>query len=130
MFRSGKNNRLRDWLVKLILLAMIVPASGMYALPDQQAANSVLPPCHQSQQQDEQISAKSTASKSCCDSLHECSGNCIHDCTDCFSNGQVGGLIIFSDELQQSKKIYIHPVSSYNNGVSPTLLLRPPRQPG
>ena len=126
MIRAGQKNRLRKWLTSILLLAMIVPASGGYAMPAQQAASNDMPPCHQMQQH-EQAAAVSDSGHNCCDSLHQCAGNCGHDCSDCFSTGHAPCLIGSSAEFQQIHQAHLVPVSIINFGVTPTLLLRPPR---
>jgi hypothetical protein len=127
MFRFGQDGKVRKWLVGLLLCVLIVPASGLYAMPNKQSADNGLPPCHQVQDQ-EQTATQGKSSKSCCDSLHQCDGNCDHDCSDCFSTGHLFGLIPLPAEPQQSASSHSIPISSYHNGLKSTNLLRPPRQ--
>lgn len=127
MIRAGQKNRIRKWLVGYLLLVLIVPVSGVYAMPDQQAASNEIPPCHQTQQH-EQAAVAPDSGHNCCDSLHQCAGDCDHDCTDCFSTGHAPCLVSTTAELQQIHQIHLVPVSVINNGVTPTLLLRPPCQ--
>ena len=124
---TGLNLNLKIWLGRLLLLTMMFPATSLYAMPAQQESDKEVVPCHQLhgeiQKQTEKID-----SKCCCDSLHQCSGDCEHACTDCFSSFHSPFLITFSGELQQSEKLFAYPASSYGIGISSTLLLRPPRQ--
>lgn len=127
MMLTGQNHSLRKWLIRLLLLTMLFPATGLYAMPDQQVASNEFPPCHQLQGQDHTLD-QSIERKSCCDSLHQCSGDCDHGCTDCFSTLHSPCLISFSSELQRTEKLFTIPASTYSTGISPTLFLRPPRQ--
>ena len=123
----GQNNSMRIWLVRLLLLTMIFPATSLYAMPDQQLVSNDATPCHQSHGQSHTLE-HNLEKKSCCDSLHQCAGDCDHGCSDCFSTSHSPCLILFSSELQRTEKLFAIPGSSYSTGVSPTLLLRPPRQ--
>ena len=118
---------MRKWLIGLLLCALVVPASGLYAMPSKQSADDALPPCHQVQDH-EQTVIQGNSSKDCCDSLHQCNGNCDHDCSDCFSTAHLFGLIILPAEPQQAADSHSFPVSTYHSGLSLTLLLRPPCQ--
>ena len=127
MFRFGQKGKVRKWLVMLLLSALIIPASSLYAMPDKRSVDNGLPPCHQVQDHEE-TSGKAHDSKNCCDTLHQCNGNCDHDCSDCFSTGHVFGLISFPAELQHSTSDHTILVSSYHTDLISTDLLRPPRQ--
>ena len=128
MIRPGQKNRLRNWLIRVLLLAMVIPgSSAVLAMPDPQAGSNDVSPCHQSQSHHQQTASESDTGHSCCDSLHQCGGNCDHGCKDCFSTGHAPCLISSSAELQHTDKIYLLPVSVINNGVISPLLLRPPR---
>jgi hypothetical protein len=122
---AWQKNRLRKWLVGFLLLAISVPsASGVYAMTNQQAASNDTPPCHQTQQHEQAVAA-SDSGHDCCDSLHQCGGNCDHDCTDCYSTGHAPCIVSSSAEPQQIQQLHLVPVSFINNGVTPTPLLRP-----
>jgi len=127
MFKLGQDDKVRKWLIRLLLCALIVPASSLYAMPSQQSADNELPPCHQVQD-NEQTASKGVSTNGCCDTLHQCDGSCGHDCSDCFSTGHLFGLITLPAEPQQSASSHSAPVSSYPNGLITTLLLRPPCQ--
>jgi hypothetical protein len=111
----------------LLLSSLIIPASSLYAMPNELPVDNGIPPCHQVQDQ-EQTASKSHGAKNCCDTLHQCNGNCDHDCSDCFSTGHVFGLISFPADPQHLTSIHKIPVSSYHTGLTSTDLLRPPRQ--
>jgi len=127
--RFGQQGKVRKWLVGLLLCTLFVPAFSLYALPYKQSADDSLPPCHQVQDRD-QVASTSHGSKSCCNILHQCDGNCGHACSDCFSTGHFFGLITLPAEPQRSASLFSLPVPTYYNGVSPTLLLRPPSLSG
>lgn len=126
MFRFGQDGKVRKWLVMLLLSSLIIPASSLYAMPNEQPVDNGFLPCHQMQDQD-QTATQRNSSKNCCDSLHQCDGKCEHDCSDCFSTGHVFGLTNFPAEPQQSTSHHTIPVSSYHTGLTSTGLLRPPR---
>ncbi len=113
-------------MVGLLLCALMVPASGLYAMPAKQPAEDGLPPCHQVLDH-EQTANKDRGSKDCCGTLHQCDGSCEHECSDCFSTGHLFGLISFPAESQQPATTNSLPVSTYHSGLYLNLLLRPPR---
>lgn len=124
--RFGQETKMRKWFVGLLLLALIVPGFSTYAMPAKQPANDGLPPCHQMLDHD-QTSKKVSGAKGCCGTLHQCDGSCDHGCSDCFSTGHFFALISLPAESPRSTNTYSLPVSIYHNGLSLTLLLRPPR---
>ena len=127
MFKFGQDNKVRKWLLRLLLCSLIIPTSGLYAMSGKQSADNASPPCHQ-MQDFEQITTQANSGKGCCDTLHQCDDNCDHGCTNCFSSGHFMALVSLPVEPQHSTSAYSLPVFSYHNGLIPTLLLRPPRQ--
>ena len=127
MFRLRHISVMRKWLVGLLVCALMLPAYSLYAMPSTQSADNTVPPCHQKQDQ-EQTATQANNSKDCCDSLHQCNGNCDHDCSDCFSSGHLLGLITLPAELPGSVNSHSLLVTTSHNGLTPTLLLRPPCQ--
>lgn len=127
MFRFGQYGRVRKWFIMLLLSSLIIPASSLYAMSNEQPVDNGLPPCHQVQDH-KQTTGKAHGANSCCDTVHQCNGNCDHDCSDCFSTVHVFGLISFAAEPQYSTRHHMIPVSLYHTGLTSTDLLRPPRQ--
>lgn len=127
MFKLGQDDKVRKWLLRLLLCAMVVPASNLYAMPGKQSADNALPSCHQVQDH-EQSTTQANSSKSCCDTLHQCNGSCGHDCSDCFSTGHLFGLIILPEEPQLLTNSHSVPLTTYPDGLISSLLLRPPCQ--
>lgn len=129
MIRSRQNSGMRKWLASLLVCALLIPSYSLYAIPGKQSADSGMPPCHQVQDQERTVSLDNS-SKDCCDPLHQCDGNCDHQCSDCFSTGHLFVLSTFADEPLQSVISHGLPVSTFHLGLTPTLLLRPPCQLG
>ena len=128
MFRVWRQSGVHKWFVRLLVIALLIPSTPLFALPGQHAEVADSPPCHQSQQQS-QFAEEVSNQNDCCDSLHQCAGNCEHDCSDCYSSSSIWGVITLPAEPQLSGNSHSIPVSSYHTGLAPTLLLRPPCQP-
>ena len=127
MIRLRQNSGMRRWLAGLLVCALMIPVSSLYAMPGTQSVDNTVPPCHQVQDQ-EQIPAQDSSSMDCCESLHQCNGTCEHQCSDCFSSGHLFALITLPDQPVRSASTYSFPVSTSHNGLTSTLLLRPPSQ--
>jgi hypothetical protein len=127
MIRLRQNSGMRRWLTGLLVCALMIPGYSLYAMPSTQTVDNAKPPCHQLQDQ-EQIATQGNNNMDCCESLHQCNGNCDHDCSDCFSTGHLLGLIALPAELAGSASSHSLAVITSHNGLTPTLLLRPPCQ--
>ena len=127
MFRVWLQSGARKWLVGLLVSVLVVPASGLYAMPGSQTADISLTPCHHAQNY-MQTDSNTQGVNECCDTLHQCDGNCDHECSDCFSTGHFLALVTFSYEPPPLSNSHSIPLSSYHTGIAPTNLLRPPCQ--